>query len=263
METAISSRRRRERAGFTLIELLVVIAIIAILAAILMPVFAEARKSAYGASCSSQARQIYNGVMMYAMDRGNRLPPALTNILNPEPPDAAYTWPLWCRKYFKANEFSAKTWTITRCPSARTDPWKPPIYEDGSPYAWWHNWAISTSPGYNYLAFSPFSEDGYPHPQTTASATNPTKTLMFVESRYIDDQNPTQILPYGYFLVEPRTGMGKWSEYGYLWYGGWAKRPYGWCMPRHNDTATVIWADGHAGRLTISQLADDSIWDLY
>ncbi|HEX3000266.1 MAG TPA: prepilin-type N-terminal cleavage/methylation domain-containing protein [Armatimonadota bacterium] len=54
--------------GFTLIELLVVIAIIAILAAILFPVFARARENARKATCLSNAKQIATGLMMYLQD---------------------------------------------------------------------------------------------------------------------------------------------------------------------------------------------------
>jgi prepilin-type N-terminal cleavage/methylation domain-containing protein/prepilin-type processing-associated H-X9-DG protein len=58
----------RRRKGFTLIELLVVIAIIAILAAILFPVFARAREKARQASCSSNLKQLALGMLMYAQD---------------------------------------------------------------------------------------------------------------------------------------------------------------------------------------------------
>src|SRR6056297_2865025 len=56
------------RAGFTLIELLVVIAIIAILAAILFPVFARAREEARQARCLSNVKQIGLGMIMYMQD---------------------------------------------------------------------------------------------------------------------------------------------------------------------------------------------------
>jgi len=56
------------RTGFTLIELLVVIAIIAILAAILFPVFAKAREKARAASCQSNEKQLALAVLMYSQD---------------------------------------------------------------------------------------------------------------------------------------------------------------------------------------------------
>jgi prepilin-type N-terminal cleavage/methylation domain-containing protein/prepilin-type processing-associated H-X9-DG protein len=62
------------RKGFTLIELLVVIAIIAILAAILMPVFARAREKARQTSCLSNMKQIALGVMMYTQDYDENYP---------------------------------------------------------------------------------------------------------------------------------------------------------------------------------------------
>jgi prepilin-type N-terminal cleavage/methylation domain-containing protein/prepilin-type processing-associated H-X9-DG protein len=57
-----------QRAGFTLIELLVVIAIIAILAAILFPVFARAKAKAQQSQCLSNTKQIQEGILMYASD---------------------------------------------------------------------------------------------------------------------------------------------------------------------------------------------------
>lgn len=56
------------RRGFTLIELLVVIAIIAILAAILFPVFARARAKAKQSQCLSNVKQMQLGMIMYASD---------------------------------------------------------------------------------------------------------------------------------------------------------------------------------------------------
>lgn len=62
------------RRGFTLIELLVVIAIIAILAAILFPVFAKAREKARQSSCLSNLKQLSLGLLQYAQDYDERLP---------------------------------------------------------------------------------------------------------------------------------------------------------------------------------------------
>lgn len=64
---------RTERRGFTLIELLVVIAIIAILAAILFPVFAQAREKARATSCLSNMKQLGMGMQMYATDYDGKI----------------------------------------------------------------------------------------------------------------------------------------------------------------------------------------------
>jgi len=63
-----------KRHGFTLIELLVVIAIIAILAAILFPVFAKAREKARQTSCLSNVKQIVLGALQYVQDYDERTP---------------------------------------------------------------------------------------------------------------------------------------------------------------------------------------------
>jgi prepilin-type N-terminal cleavage/methylation domain-containing protein len=72
--SALTLPARRRLAAFTLIELLVVIAIIAILAAILFPVFAQARAKARQAACLSNTKQIGNALMMYAQDYDETLP---------------------------------------------------------------------------------------------------------------------------------------------------------------------------------------------
>jgi prepilin-type N-terminal cleavage/methylation domain-containing protein/prepilin-type processing-associated H-X9-DG protein len=74
----------RRRQGFTLIELLVVIAIIAILAAILFPVFAQARESARMTSCLSNMRQWGNAFQMYTQDFDAKYPLAWCNGIWPQ-----------------------------------------------------------------------------------------------------------------------------------------------------------------------------------
>ncbi|HZO88068.1 MAG TPA: prepilin-type N-terminal cleavage/methylation domain-containing protein [Chthonomonadaceae bacterium] len=79
--------KRRLQSGFTLIELLVVIAIIAILAAILFPVFAEAREKARATSCLSNAKQYGTAIMMYVQDYDEVYPIAFGKH-----PSLGYLW---------------------------------------------------------------------------------------------------------------------------------------------------------------------------
>lgn len=81
------------RKGFTLIELLVVIAIIAILAAILFPVFNRAKESAKRAGCLSNLRQIGLAMTMYMTDNDDRLPDR--RDLKSSLPDGYRPWTTW------------------------------------------------------------------------------------------------------------------------------------------------------------------------
>jgi prepilin-type N-terminal cleavage/methylation domain-containing protein len=97
------------RGGFTLIELLVVIAIIAILVAILFPVFARVREKGRQTSCTSNLSQIAKAFLMYANDH-NQMMPVVAWAFRPVPPDA----PLWTAMVSPY----VKDMGIYRCPSA-------------------------------------------------------------------------------------------------------------------------------------------------
>src|SRR5262249_4316911 len=104
----------RSGSGFTLIELLVVIAIIAILAAILFPVFAQARDKARGASCLSNAKQQALAFHMYAQDYDERTVPIYYGIWYPQPqPQGHHAWPTLLLPYVKSKD-------IYTCPSLPT-----------------------------------------------------------------------------------------------------------------------------------------------
>jgi prepilin-type N-terminal cleavage/methylation domain-containing protein/prepilin-type processing-associated H-X9-DG protein len=72
--TTARTRRCGGTAGFTLIELLVVIAIIAVLIAVLLPALGNARYAARTVQCTSNLREIYNGIRMYANDHRDKFP---------------------------------------------------------------------------------------------------------------------------------------------------------------------------------------------
>lgn len=81
MTTHLSKKTQKEAPGFTLIELLVVIAIIAILAAILFPVFARAREQARKTVCVSNVKQLGLAWTMYMQDYDEKYPPSNTTTV--------------------------------------------------------------------------------------------------------------------------------------------------------------------------------------
>jgi prepilin-type N-terminal cleavage/methylation domain-containing protein/prepilin-type processing-associated H-X9-DG protein len=94
----------RSRRGFTLIEMLVVIAIIAILAAILFPVFSRARAKARQAGCMSNIQQVGMAILLYAQDHGEILPAWCFGTLSGNdngPAQGAYTWDTVIQPYMK------------------------------------------------------------------------------------------------------------------------------------------------------------------
>ncbi|MCC7494371.1 MAG: DUF1559 domain-containing protein [Fimbriimonadaceae bacterium] len=102
-----------KRKGFTLIELLVVIAIIAILAAILFPVFAKAREKARQSSCSSNVKQLSLGYHMYASDYDQRYPTDWVTLPGGTPWTNRYTWRAMIFPY-------TKNLQLYTCPSDST-----------------------------------------------------------------------------------------------------------------------------------------------
>ncbi|ARU39774.1 hypothetical protein CCB80_00885 [Armatimonadetes bacterium Uphvl-Ar1] len=105
--------------AFTLIELLVVIAIIAILAAILFPVFAQAKVAAKKTQDLSNVKQLGTVLMLYAGDYDDRYP--LTSF-----PSRGNNWPMQCQPY-------VKNWGIFRSPGDSSTLWPPAGVERPTP----------------------------------------------------------------------------------------------------------------------------------
>jgi len=113
------------RKGFTLIELLVVIAIIAILAAILFPVFAQAREAARKSSCASNLKQIATGFTMYTQDFDEVLPPWTGNAAGAYAGGAfalQYMYPNLVGPYIKngVDPATGALGGVWACPSSKT-----------------------------------------------------------------------------------------------------------------------------------------------
>jgi prepilin-type N-terminal cleavage/methylation domain-containing protein len=88
---------KRKAFGFTLIELLVVIAIIGILAAILFPVFAQARSQARKAMCISNFKQVGTAMLMYTSDWDEKMPRTMTTTGPGQPGDISW----WSLGYYE------------------------------------------------------------------------------------------------------------------------------------------------------------------
>lgn len=102
---------KRRNGGFTLIELLVVIAIIAILAAILFPVFAQAKEAAKQSVCLSNQRQVGMATMLYANDEDDRYPTWAARVAPINGGNSDYIPPdMQLKPYSKSDDF----W---KCPS--------------------------------------------------------------------------------------------------------------------------------------------------
>jgi prepilin-type N-terminal cleavage/methylation domain-containing protein len=132
MNTFAQCRKSR---GFTLIELLVVIAIIAILAAILFPVFARARENARRASCQSNLKQIGLGFMQYTQDYDEKLPFMTCGDLSAGcgvAPGPGHPWFISVQPYMKSYQ-------LLTCPSdtlkagAADTRWLPTYVDAGVP----------------------------------------------------------------------------------------------------------------------------------
>jgi prepilin-type N-terminal cleavage/methylation domain-containing protein/prepilin-type processing-associated H-X9-DG protein len=205
------------RKGFTLIELLVVIAIIAILAAILFPVFAKAREKARQTSCLSNVKQMALAIMMYCQDYDERYP--MTNEWNYP---AAYTygypynWVALIIPYVKNTQLFV-------CPSTRG-------------MGQWPSGNNMSVQGYlmsYYFGYAPLYGGG----NSMAAFQYPAETAMIADGRY--NANNMNNPPGGMDSNGNWTGTGAY-DYTYDIFG-WG----GATMP-HNGGINIGYADGHA-----------------
>ncbi|GIV18363.1 MAG: hypothetical protein KatS3mg023_0114 [Armatimonadota bacterium] len=205
-----------KRNGFTLIELLVVIAIIAILAAILFPVFAQAREKARQSSCVSNMKNIGTAMLMYQQDYDEQFCPPMVGLGGSDRWDDTMTWDRLIQPYMK-------NLAILTCPS---DQYSPTVTS-----RWGTVKRSYTMPGYlgwcwfcgydecvNTLRGNPIFGCQYSVP--LAKAQYPALTVMVFER----DNCNTQGGEWNWCSVGDGT-----NEFAY----------------RHNSMSNVCFADGH------------------
>jgi len=235
--------RDANRLAFTLIELLVVIAIIAILAAILFPVFAQAREKARQTSCLSNLRQLALATAMYMQDY-EATPPGEYQVLGEE-----VRWWDVLLPYNRSKE-------IHSCPSV-------PHLKFGRNMAY----------GYNYQYLGNSRPNCFNVPVSEAQIETPANTVVIGDSQgsgtqVCDNDTPSDpdyrnlncLGNHGYLFDPPllppcRVGGGP-NRYSTGGTPGVRVPP----APRHNGGANIAFVDGHARWMRTTELDMDNRW---
>ncbi len=236
-----------KRGGFTLIELLVVIAIIAILAAILFPVFSRAREQARKAACMSNLKNIATAWMMYLQDWDETLLPyECWNCNGPDPHDPNRRWAVRLQPYIKNLK-------IFECPSGSTctlQQWGPCGWAWQFPPEWK---GIRFGYGYNNL----LAGWGIPDPSGGTTGTGrplaqvkrPAEVVAIADSAHKDACCNRITFPNtcgsGWVCSPNLQDRNKWPEY-----------------TRHTNGSIVIFADGHVKWLDYIYLYNNA-WVLH
>ena len=232
----------RLKHGFTLIELLVVIAIIAILAAILFPVFAQAREKARGVSCLSNMKQIGTGVTMYIQDFDEGFPRGWYNIAA----NQSTTWRTVISPYIKngatqtgENNEQVVAGGIWHCPSTPAN-------------------AVNGIGGHGGILVPPTMSNGTAFPSVSQSQITRVTDIILATEVGLDTNNSgsTQGFTEDYWawggqqwppVFEGINSGAQYDKDGVPAPADSAGYPYTY-MPRYRHTGTVnsIYTDGHA-----------------
>lgn len=249
-------RRESTVKGFTLIELLVVIAIIAILAAILFPVFARARENARRTSCQSNLKQIGLGIQQYAQDFDERMVAVAygTPIGSYKNTTGSYKWSDAIYPYVKSEQ-------IFNCPSDSFAATQPSTAGN-------RRFLLNTNCGTNScLAFGSYIPNGTyftkgdnftgpmgdptdaTNPSTTSMAQiqAPSTTFLIGEGESIQASGIFREVMYWDYNLPSAVDT---NEPRSMTYSGSFK----WVIERHLGTTNVLYCDGHVKAVKIDAL---------
>lgn len=275
----------RRRTAFTLIELLVVIAIIAILAATLFPVFAQAREKARQTTCISNLKQLGLAGAMYSQDYDETLMISQAG---------EQRWPQLLTPYVKSRGFVICPTANYGTPVTGTLTYQDTIKDPAGPTGMNdYYYGLYPSYGYNYAYLSPSATcpDAFDTPNAFCTVTpssgtahvaappcisaggsvgvpcpnNPVsgiglagveasaQTVAMTDSVSAPTTSATTLV-WGYFAIRPPQL--------------WAKTPptplnresYGRVVPRHTQMTSVLWVDGHVKAMSMEALRDPNLW---
>ena len=236
------------RSAFTLIELLVVIAIIAILAAILFPVFAQAREKARQTSCLSNMKQIGTAALMYCQDYDERTPRNWYGVDGFEATTAVGDTPERY-KWMDALQPYVKNTQIFTCASASQLPYIPrTALQSGQTTTRYGSYAYNRAYGQVDV-----ESDTTPAGKSLAALALPSDTVWFAETvgggpydfdfRWPDvASNPTIT------TTSPRK---------------LATGPAEFIIERHQGKTNILWCDGHVKNASLDYLIRRNSQNVY
>ena len=238
-----------KKRGFTLIELLVVIAIIAILAAILFPVFTSAKEKGKQSACMSNVRQLAMAYNRYGDDNSGHL----CLYAEKAPGNWSTTWRYWMENIMPY----VKSYKVFQCPSRSMGK-----YSDYGNLNWYK--FIGYGINYYYLASNISTQPGYIESGFVMSTlVSPSKTVFLVDSiGRIAGQGSEDVLdgPYKYQGQNCIfSDIATWNGKG----GKLSDNSFEYRVSDcHNGGANVAWCDGHASWMKQTKLcADSTYWD--